>query len=151
MTTDWASDLGTSIYGGAKIAKNFSKDEAWLAERYIEAYEAIRKHGDKDDGVELPILFEPGGRPLPDDPRGARWAATSMLMGMGNLLAWRLCQEKREKATDHDQRVIAQLADKYLDDDAAGWGAPNPPRPAEEVRRGLLRRHEGRGHGRGDP
>lgn len=114
LITTWdPSALGVSIYGGAKIAINFGKDESWLRERYVDAYSAILELGKRTPGDDLPIIFAEGSVVQPLMHQGTIKGSV-LLLGVGNLLAWRMGVTGHDKLTEVDRSRIARLADEYL-------------------------------------
>lgn len=103
-----ASDLAFSLYGGAKIAHNYtddkgiSKDGVWLSECILTAFRAIQRDN------KASYLLERGNilAPIPDGTK----AGTSMIIGIGNMLAARLMLKQTEEPEDSDIQLLVDCA-----------------------------------------
>lgn len=84
LSSKGASDIATSLVGGAKIALRYSKDAQWLVNCILTAFSYVK--------AQAPHLFEVG-MPLCPPPNGTKGSAT-MIIGLGNILAYRLAEEE---------------------------------------------------------
>ncbi len=105
LASKGASDIGTSLVGGARIAKLAGKDAAWLAACVLKVYKTL-----KEKAPELLVT----GMVLTPPPHGTRGSAT-MLVGLGNMLAYRLAAQKLAAPTDKDLEVLLDAAKKTCD------------------------------------
>lgn len=99
LNSKGASDIATSLVGGAKIAVAAGKSAAWLAGCINLAYATIKKNA--------PELLEIGMKLTPP-PQGTKGSAT-MIIGLGNMLAYRLFVQGlgETKPEDTDKLVKA--------------------------------------------
>lgn len=106
VCTKGASDLAFSLYGGAKIAVNYKKDAKWLAKCILLAYKSLR---DDPDGSSL---LEKGNILAPV-PEGTN-AGTSLIIGLGNMLAARLMFRQTEEPDQTDLDLLVGYAAEHL-------------------------------------
>lgn len=124
LSMETSSNTGCSIWGGSLIAKHHALDEAWLAARYVEAYRALADRTEREPGTNLPAIFLPGKALTPHGVReGGSKGASAFVLGMGNLLAWRLAFLGQPAASEDDLDRIATLADDLFDRSGFGWSA----------------------------
>jgi hypothetical protein len=88
------SDLATSLYGTALIAGDYKKDADWAAGMILAAYESLLK--------DAPELLKKG-LVLAPEPDGTVGGST-MIIGLGNMLAARMKMLNREVLTDADDK-----------------------------------------------
>ncbi len=105
LASKGASDIGTSLVGGARIARFVEKDAAWLAACIIKVYKTLKEKS--------PDLFATG-RVLTPPPYGTRGSAT-MFVGLGNMLAYRLAAQKSAVPTEKDLQVLVDAAEQTCD------------------------------------
>lgn len=94
------SDLATSLYGTALIAEDYKKDAEWAASMILTAYETLQK--------DAPELLKKGS-PLAPEPDGSI-GGTTMLIGLGNMLAARMKVLEREFPTEADDKLFVKAA-----------------------------------------
>jgi hypothetical protein len=118
ITTMAGSDLGTSISGGVKIAQAYNRDVAWLAATYVEAFDAIQKYGAKQaDGSTIVMS---GNRLLHPTILGGSRGGSALLIMVGNMLAFRKGFKDKDRASDADQRYLAETVDSCLNKPTSG-------------------------------
>jgi hypothetical protein len=105
-----ASDIATSLVGGARIALQGGKNAEWLAKCITIAYSFLKEKSKS--------LLEVGMKLCPP-PQGTKGSAT-MLIGVGNLLAFRAIMRGVEfpEVTDVDKLCLSAL--KTLDGQIKG-------------------------------
>jgi len=104
LSAKGASDIATSLVGGAKIAKWANRDETWLAKCIATAYEKLLE--------KAPNLLN-GGMKLCPPPSGTKGSAT-MLIGVGNMLAYRLAACQREEANEDDINKMVEICQRHF-------------------------------------
>lgn len=110
LSSKGASDIVTSLVGGAKIALAAGKDSAWLAKNIVTAFLYL-KEGAKD-------LLERGMKLAPP-PDGTKGSAT-LLIAMGNLLAARVFLRGNSEAETVDVQSLVSAAKKALGGEVGG-------------------------------
>jgi hypothetical protein len=105
-----ASDIATSLVGGAKIALGCGKDPAWLAENIIIAFTYLKANASE--------LFEQGMKLTPP-PNGTKGSAT-MIIGVGNMLAARVGLQGELKANNKDIEKLVEAAKQTLSEPVKG-------------------------------
>lgn len=105
LSSKGASDIATSLVGGAKIAVLAGKDAEWLANQIVTAYTYLKDGGGKD-------LLERGMKLTPP-PEGTKGSAT-MLIAMGNMLAARLALKGNNSPDNDDVKLLVEAAKKTL-------------------------------------
>lgn len=105
LSSKGASDIATSLVGGAKIAIEFKKDAAWLAKQIVTAYIYLKDGGAKE-------LLE-RGMMLTPPPEGTKGSAT-MLIGVGNMLAARVALKGNTSAESIDVQTLVKTAKETL-------------------------------------
>jgi hypothetical protein len=99
-----ASDISTSLVGGAKIAIEVGKDAAWLAKHIVMAYSYVTKNAPE---------LTASGMKLTPPPSGTKGSAT-MLIGIGNMLAARVMLKNNSFADTHDVEKLVEACKKAL-------------------------------------
>jgi hypothetical protein len=102
-----ASDLGTSLVGLAKVGLSGekAKDATSLAHSVISAFKALAKHSEE--------LLETGKVLAPLSNDGTKGSST-MLLGVGVMLAYRQAALEHPLPTDDDISRLVDAADKTL-------------------------------------
>ncbi len=119
------SDLGTSVYGGARISLYDNNDYAsfstgkqrtpeWLASMYVAAFQAIHKHGDTvefkhpvtGEVVLIPSVLQQN-YPLCPTPGGTK-GGSSLLNGLGNMLAFRMAWQGKDEPQPKDLKHFVE-------------------------------------------
>jgi hypothetical protein len=127
LTTQGASELACSIYGGAKIALHASKDAAWLLNTYVEAYEAIKQHCEAEpDAPDSPAVLARGKILSPLGIFDGKKGGSSLILGIGNILAWRKVATGHNKATDADKKLLANITDDVFGEELSEGGLDAP-------------------------
>jgi hypothetical protein len=127
LTTQGASELACSIYGGAKIALHAGKDAAWLLNTYVEAYEAIKQHcAAEPDAPDTPAVLARGKILSPLGVFDGKKGGSSLILGIGNILAWRKVATNHNKATDADKQLLANITDDVFGDELSEGGLDAP-------------------------
>lgn len=120
-----SSDLATSVLGGGKIMLYYvdkdKRDKGLLARCIMEAYNAIDKQAPAIMAESM--LLQP-------PPSGTKAGAT-MLVGIGNLLCWRVCNAGRDEIQESDLIALVKAAKKTLHLEAKG-------NAAAEMKRSLI-------------
>jgi hypothetical protein len=118
-----ASDLGVSLVGLAKVGRLGGHDRgvAFMARAVADAYRTLVKVDEEmvessDD--DLGILGEK--RVLTPMANGGTKGSSTMLVGVGVCLAYRLAALGRETATDEDLTLLADAARQTLDHPVSG-------------------------------
>lgn len=104
LTATGGSDIGTSLVGVAKLGISRGKSAKFLAAALTDAYVALKESSDADgeDGA-----LEEGKVMTPVVNHGTKGAST-MLVGVGLCLAYRLISLGKEKADQSDlDRLVA--------------------------------------------
>ncbi len=104
LNSKGASDIATSLVGGAKIAVAAGKDAAWLARCINTAYLYLKTKASE--------LLDVGMKLTPP-PQGTKGSAT-MLIGMGNMLAYRLYIQDLNNADTKDVTKLIEAAKQTL-------------------------------------
>jgi hypothetical protein len=100
-----ASDLSTSLVGGAKIAKlEENKKPEWYAKIVVDVYKELKNL--------VPNLLTEG-YPLCPPPKGTKGGA-GMLVGLGNLMLYRLIEKGREEIDNDDISKLITAVKKVL-------------------------------------
>lgn len=110
LNSKGASDIATSLVGGAKIAVAAGKSAAWLAGCINLAYATIKKNA--------PELLEIGMKLTPP-PQGTKGSAT-MIIGLGNMLAYRLLAKASGDATAEDTDKLVKAAKEVFGEPVNG-------------------------------
>lgn len=124
LLTLGASDISTSIGGGAKIAHHFKKDAAWLANMYVGAFVAIEKFGTKDEVeselddtvAKVPTLLRKGKLLYPRGKKGS----SSLLIGIGNLVAYRMARQNKDDIKPADAKKLVECLEDIFDKEING-------------------------------
>jgi len=95
-----ASDIACSLVGGARIALKFNKDAKWLSDCVVTAFTYVK--------AQCPELMNPG-MPLCPPPNGTKGAAT-MLVALGNMLAYRVCLKNSNSPDNSDIEALVLAA-----------------------------------------
>jgi hypothetical protein len=118
-----ASDLGVSLVGLAKVGRlgGRVRGAEFLARAVTDAYRALVKADEEmveasDD--DLGILGEK--RVLTPMANGGTKGSSTMLVGVGVCLAYRLAALDRERATDEDLSLLVDAAKQTLDHPVSG-------------------------------
>jgi hypothetical protein len=105
------SNLGTSLVGLAGVGLAFGKDAEWLASAVTSAFVSLH--------ARAPSLLEYGKVLTPPSNSGTKGAST-MLIGLGTMLAYRACALGHETPTEDDLGRLAKSAELCLDESVAG-------------------------------
>jgi len=105
-----ASDIVTSLVGSAKIAIEADKDSKWAANNIVTAYTYLK--------AKAPELLESGMKLCPP-PNGTKGSAT-ILIAVGNLLAYRASLKKFDNPDTQDVEVLIEVSKKVLGDPVKG-------------------------------
>ncbi len=105
-----ASDISTSLVGGARVALEAGHDAKWLANTVQAAFNAVKAGAAE--------LTRPRHRLCPP-PNGNKGPAT-MIIGIGNLLAYRLTAHNREIPNDEDLKILIRSIRGTLAGEIAG-------------------------------
>jgi hypothetical protein len=124
VTTLGGSDISTSFGGGAKLALKFEKDAAWLANMYVSAYQAIIKHGSKDEveseleekTAKVPTLLRKGKMLYTKGKKGS----LSLHIGIGNMLAYRMARLGRDEVKPADAKLFVECLEDIFDMEVDG-------------------------------
>lgn len=128
VTTAGPSELATSFVGGAKIALSFDPkhDAPWLEKTYNEAYYAIQEYGEKDpedSKGKRPALFRPDHILTPTLMNKGTRGGVALLIGLGNMLAWRKGFRGQETATEDDLKQLVKAAEAVMNKPHSGQSA----------------------------
>lgn len=109
------SDLGTSLYGSAMITKDAGKDAEWMATQLLFAYETVL--------AEAPELLKKGCilAPEPDGTVGG----STMLIGLGNMMAYRMKLLGRDIPTEVDNQVFINAVHNTFDGEMVDGNFPS--------------------------
>lgn len=110
LSSKGASDIATSLVGGAKIAIENQKDAKWYADCIITCFTSLKSHCSE--------LLEPGMKLCPP-PRGTKGSAT-MLIGIGNMLAYRIIKRGDNFAIDKDIEALISSAKRTMSEQVRG-------------------------------
>lgn len=107
------SDLATSIYGTALLAEDYKKDAEWGASMILTAYETLLK--------DAPEVLKKGNvlAPEPDGTIGG----TTMLIGLGNMLAARMKVLERDFPSEADDKLFVKCAKAVFAGEVGGVSA----------------------------
>jgi hypothetical protein len=100
-----SSDIATSLVGLARVGLAAGKNAAWLAAVVVDAYAAVEKHA--------PDLLQYGRVLTPMANEGKKGQST-MLVGLGTMLAYRLVATNKDKALSGDLEALAAAAKATL-------------------------------------
>lgn len=116
LTAKSAGDLSVSLVGLAKLGIAAEKDVPFLAKAVVDAYAALVKLNatQGDDG-----LLAYGKFLTPISNSGSKGSST-MLVGVGLCLAYRLVALKKAAADESDLARLAEAADAVLNKKVAG-------------------------------
>lgn len=125
LVTPGASTLLTTVTGGAKIARHFDKSPAWLVDKYIEAFEGLRKFATPtdptmgDDAVreifsQDMMLVPVGGTGIGN--KGTR-GGSHLLIGIANCYAYVMANRTDSTPTDQDLKWLAEAVDDIFNVD----------------------------------
>ncbi len=124
LLTLGASDIGTSIAGGAKIAIQFKKDAKWLASMYTTSFHAIEKYGEKsevesaiDDSVHKIVNVLDKKKLL--YPQGKK-GSSSLLIGIGNVFAYRMAKMPRDEPRPQDLKQFVEAVEDTFNEEVNG-------------------------------
>jgi hypothetical protein len=127
LTTSGASELACSVFGGAKIALHASKDANWLLETYVEAYDAIKQHCATEPEVpDSPAVLSRGNILSPLGVFDGKKGGSSLIIGVGNMLAWRKVAMGHVNATDIDKQLLANITDDVFGEERSEGGLDAP-------------------------
>lgn len=118
LTARGASDAGTSLIGLAKLGQAFKKKEEFLAGAVVAAYEALKKVEDEATPNAHRVLA-PDKLLTPLANHGTKGSST-MLVGIGLCLAYRLIALKKDVADEADLIALIVAAHDTLDKEVAG-------------------------------
>lgn len=110
LSAKGASDIATSLVGTAKIAKWAGKDVAWANNCISKVYEELL--------AQAPELLNSGMKLCPP-PSGTKGSAT-ILIGVGNILAYRLAELKRDEATPEDLSKLIEICRRHFSNPVDG-------------------------------
>jgi hypothetical protein len=122
LKADSASELACSTFGGAKIAVANGWGMDTLQATYEEAWHIVREFTAAEEygGEQVPSVLLPGKLLCPLGPFSGKKGGTSLIVGVGNMLAWYKGHKGRDKATTDDMKTFAASIDAILDQPAAG-------------------------------
>jgi hypothetical protein len=123
LTQPSSSSMALSLYGGAVIAAAGKRDEAWMAKRYMEVWDTLNKQTKLDPDTNVPLLLEPSRMLTPVRCKGGTRGATHFLIGIGNMLAWKLNFLGRDKASEFDLKTIATICQDRYDRESPAWNS----------------------------
>ncbi len=98
------SEQPKSLYGTALICRDFGKDVQWGVDRLVEAWGLLRD--------QCADLIEAGNVLCP--PPDGKNAGAALVVGLGNLLAYRLKLLDQEESTDVDVEMFINAAREAL-------------------------------------
>jgi hypothetical protein len=128
LISSGGSTLGTTVYGGAKIAREFGRSPDWLADVYTAGWTYLQTHLtplDPDLGEESIRKALSTGRLLEPLSQGGNRGGTHLLLGIFNLLAWRTGYAGLDKPGDEDLKRLADTVDwLWADAEFDGGSAP---------------------------
>jgi hypothetical protein len=124
LSTKGASDIGFSLFGGAKIAANYDKDATWLANCVLAAYRTIRETPETEHLLKRGNILAP----IPDGTK----AGTTMLIALGNMLAARCLLRQVDEPEANDLLLLKAAALNNMDKPTKGYSS-------NESKRELLR------------
>lgn len=110
LSAKGASDVATSLVGGAKIAKWAGKDAAWLGSCISKVYEVLQE--------KAPNLLDSGMKLCPP-PSGTKGSAT-ILIGVGNMLAYRLAALGKTEADEQDVNKLVEICQRHFSNPVDG-------------------------------
>ena len=130
---DWQSinrfagaDLSTSMVTACRLARKYKRtDEKFLVDCYVQAYQAIRKYGEKtvkvvgDTEVKEVTILQNGKILRPAKDSGKK-GGTRLLMGLGNCLVARKMLTENYKITEADLQHLANAAQETLNEETDG-------------------------------
>lgn len=111
LVADHGSSLAWTLYGGALIALEHGKTAEWMANIYIETYQALNRTIDQDDGG--PAFFKANQKLCPENLGGPK-GGSFLILGVANCLAWRLCYLGDDYIEDEDGKRLEDIAYKTL-------------------------------------
>jgi hypothetical protein len=125
-----SSDIGTSLVGLARVGLmgEKAKEAVWLAGTVTAAFKALQK--------DAPILLA-DGKVLTPLSEGGTKGSTTMLIGVGVVLAYRLSVLGHEAPTEEDLSRLVESAKYALDETVAG----NFSGPTKRRLLGVFARH----------
>lgn len=110
-----ASDICGSAVAGARICLDYEQPDSFLAQLYQDVYDTI--HDQCVELTEQDKLFQ-------KYRNGGKKGSINLIIGIGNMLAFRLCKEGRDGSTDDDLNAVAvaiqETMSKESDDIALG-------------------------------
>lgn len=106
IATSHASDLATSLFGLAKVAERGKKDAEWAAGIVILTYEHLRDNHKN-------LLAK--GKLLCPPPDGSKGGA-GLLIGISNLIAYRLIAQERDLPKETDYKAFDNALSVFDDD-----------------------------------
>ena len=104
LSAKGASDLATSLVGGAKIIKWADKTPEWLSKCITTVYTKLLE--------KAPNLLSSGMKLCPP-PSGTKGSAT-ILIGVGNMLAYRLAAKQQIEASDDDINRLIEMCQRHF-------------------------------------
>lgn len=99
-----ASDLGTSLVGTAKLIIKYNKDAEWASRIIVGCFNLLK---DKANNLLASSMI------LCPPPYGTRGAAT-MLIGVANIMIFRLLSRNTDEPKDLDKEIFIDSAKKKL-------------------------------------
>lgn len=129
ITTLGKSDIGTSLSAGAKLGlyKPFNKEAEWMASMYVEAYKAILEYDEKNevrnelDGTIHKICnLLQYGKFLCPLHKGGKKGGASLMIGIGNVLAYRMIKLGLDKPIPKEGKHLVDCLEDVFDGPIAG-------------------------------
>lgn len=105
LTSSHASEQASSLYGLAKVAREYEKDNDWAVQRVVDAWQILQDA--------TPELLETG-KVLAPPPNGKVLGA-SLIVGLSVLLAYRQKLLEQDKPTDNDIELFVTAARAVFD------------------------------------
>jgi hypothetical protein len=106
-----SSDIATSLVGLARVGLTAGKSASWLAGVVVDAYAAVEKYA--------PDLLQYGRVLTPMANEGKKGQST-MLVGLGTMLAYRLIATSKDRALSGDLEALAKAAQATLSEPVVG-------------------------------
>jgi hypothetical protein len=115
------SDLATSLVGLAKVGMRFPTEKQramFLADCVCEAFQTLSEN-ESDAKDEVKALLDVGRLLTPLSEKGTK-GSTTMLIGLGTMLAFRILELGRVESNDEDLEKLTVAALQTLDQAVAG-------------------------------
>lgn len=124
IVTFTTSEFATTLTGGGRLclACQPQKEASWLHKVYDAVFYALKEYGSKTED-DKPQLFRPDYLLTPNGIMSGTRGGSAFLVGLGNMLAFRMIMLGHETATEEDLRLLTDVAENVFNRPHTGQSA----------------------------